>query len=686
MSQYRTASTSLLSGPNDDDPDLFRYNIGWASTTDIDYIAATGMLDELHEPDDLFLQLNDNRKLDYRLGRMGNHNIAMSIPSDDLDASAIVDDMLLTFPALRFVLLVGTASGVPSAEIYERIDEPRTDVRLGDVIVGTRIVNSYRQGASTGSETELNQPSCKLVNTGIREFQVRLSDGLDLYSSVASLVEKKAENDPRFRRPDPVLDPFYQVDYSHTPTISEYIAPRAGPASVAVSQTPRTHGGRVSVHYGTVGSVDQRIVDARVRDELARENTLLGFLVGSSDLATKIDCIPICGVCDYADSHQNGAWRGYAALTAAVCAKEFLSSLTERMVLEMRIRALDGMTWAIDNSVEVMRRLTATENSLECFQKAMDKLQIRVDTLERMSSHMRNRQADMDEITNDDTNQVIALDASLKIALKNMEKKIKGEIKTAEYVSRDEWKELRARVDQNTARLDTIEVHMDNLNAIIGEGGRALNKLGKLNGNKKIRDIAAYLDATKELRDALIKWMPALWRKIRRRSDISPEDTDTPGRRRTSSKWQGYLPRFKPGRNPKNKPVATSTEVPDIYTLSPNPLSSSNSAPNSLFNEKRDNGQGFPRNESERSLPTLSPVPNVPESSWKGDERLYQAPPPVPSGRGFTGAGGKRSYRAPPPVPSSRGFTGAGGKRSYRAPPPVPPKPFTLITLDHSSH
>jgi nucleoside phosphorylase len=35
-------------------------------------------------------------------------------------------------------------------------------------------------------------------------------------------------------------------------------------------------------------------------------------------------CVVIKGVCDYADSHKNKKWQGYAAATAAACMKAFL--------------------------------------------------------------------------------------------------------------------------------------------------------------------------------------------------------------------------------------------------------------------------------------------------------------------------------------------------------------------------
>jgi hypothetical protein len=45
----------------------------------------------------------------------------------------------------------------------------------------------------------------------------------------------------------------------------------------------------------------------------------------AAGLMDDFPCLVIRGVCDYADSHKNDVWHGYAAATAAAYAKEFLS-------------------------------------------------------------------------------------------------------------------------------------------------------------------------------------------------------------------------------------------------------------------------------------------------------------------------------------------------------------------------
>jgi hypothetical protein len=45
-------------------------------------------------------------------------------------------------------------------------------------------------------------------------------------------------------------------------------------------------------------------------------------------------CLVIRGICDYADSHKNKEWLGYAAMVAAAYAKELLSVIHPERVLQ----------------------------------------------------------------------------------------------------------------------------------------------------------------------------------------------------------------------------------------------------------------------------------------------------------------------------------------------------------------
>jgi len=81
---------------------------------------------------------------------------------------------------------------------------------------------------------------------------------------------------------------------------------------------------RPEVHYGVIVSGNELMKNVVERDRLGRE---FGAECIEMEAAGWIDfpCIVIRGICDYADSHKNGIWQEYAAITAAAFAKELLS-------------------------------------------------------------------------------------------------------------------------------------------------------------------------------------------------------------------------------------------------------------------------------------------------------------------------------------------------------------------------
>jgi nucleoside phosphorylase len=57
----------------------------------------------------------------------------------------------------------------------------------------------------------------------------------------------------------------------------------------------------------------------------------------AASLMMDFPCIIIRGICDYADSHKNKQWQGYAALAAAAYAKELLSYLPQGHVSQEKL-------------------------------------------------------------------------------------------------------------------------------------------------------------------------------------------------------------------------------------------------------------------------------------------------------------------------------------------------------------
>ena len=108
------------------------YTVGWICALQDELAVSQAMLDEEHP--DLLQAENDTNT--YTLGQMGKHNVVLAcLPSGTTGISAAATaarDLLRSFPRVRFGLMVGVGGGAPS----DPSDDPRQDIRLGDVIVG----------------------------------------------------------------------------------------------------------------------------------------------------------------------------------------------------------------------------------------------------------------------------------------------------------------------------------------------------------------------------------------------------------------------------------------------------------------------------------------------------------------------------------------------------------------------
>jgi nucleoside phosphorylase len=74
----------------------------------------------------------------------------------------------------------------------------------------------------------------------------------------------------------------------------------------------------------------------RIRDRLAADKGVLCFEMEAAGLVNQFPCLVIRGICDYADSHKNKEWQGYAAMVAVAYAKELLSVIHPERVLQQK--------------------------------------------------------------------------------------------------------------------------------------------------------------------------------------------------------------------------------------------------------------------------------------------------------------------------------------------------------------
>jgi nucleoside phosphorylase len=92
------------------------------------------------------------------------------------------------------------------------------------------------------------------------------------------------------------------------------------------------------IHYGLIASGNQLMKDALIRDNLAVEKNVLCFEMEAAGLMNRFPCLVIRGICDYADSHKNKDWQGYAAMAAAAYVNALLRRIVpQRVETEERI-------------------------------------------------------------------------------------------------------------------------------------------------------------------------------------------------------------------------------------------------------------------------------------------------------------------------------------------------------------
>jgi nucleoside phosphorylase len=311
------------------------YMIGWICAVTTEYVAAQAFLDEKHDGP---AYLPPHNKNDYTLGRIGKHNVVISVlPMGEYgisSAARVAEDMMHSFPNIRIGLMVGIGGGAPSQ---------KHDIRLGDIVVsipcnGQGGVLQYDFGKTIQGQCFqpigfLDQPPTVLraaVNGLEAQYE---SDGHQLNKAVDRILEIKPRLRKKYQRPDPASDLLYQSHIVHSTDSGLPCAVNCGddPSSL-VSRSLRAEDDNPAIHYGLIASANQLMKDALIRDKLTTQKDVLCFEMEAAGLMNHFPCLVIRGICDYADSHKNKAWQGYAAMVAAAYAKDLLHRIVPQHV------------------------------------------------------------------------------------------------------------------------------------------------------------------------------------------------------------------------------------------------------------------------------------------------------------------------------------------------------------------
>ncbi|OLN81556.1 Kinesin light chain 5 [Colletotrichum chlorophyti] len=346
------------------------YTVGWICAIPTELAAARTFLDEQH-PAPKTVQQNDNNT--YTLGTMGKHNVVIAVmPKREYGiaaAATVARDLVHSFPNVRIGLMVGIGGGAPSQQ---------NDIRLGDVVVGSRDagkggVIQYDYGKAMQNQAfietgSLNQPPPALLNAVAGLETEYMMQGPELDSKVGKALTPWKRLQKTHSRPAASTDRLYKSDFIH-PLNSSAACSQACDKNTAnlVSRDERGEDkDSPAIHYGLIASANQVMKNAEIRDKLSAEKGVLCFEMEAAGLMNHFPCLVIRGICDYADSHKNKEWQGFAAMAAAAYAKDLLHQIppksieAEKPILEV-LSSIQDILFHLQQGVQDIK-LSKVEN------------------------------------------------------------------------------------------------------------------------------------------------------------------------------------------------------------------------------------------------------------------------------------------------------------------------------------
>ncbi|KAL0943129.1 g-protein beta wd-40 repeats containing [Colletotrichum truncatum] len=331
------------------------YTIGWICAITTEYVAAQLFLDEAHDLPE-FVSPHDNNN--YALGRIGRHNVVIAVlPEGEYgttSAAVVARDLLHSFPNVRIGLMVGVGGGSPSSN---------HDIRLGDVVVsspgnGYGGLFQYDYGKSIQDQKFqttgfLNQPP-GVLRTAVGSLKADFEqNGNGLHEAVNATLLKKPRLKKKYARPPPETDILFRSDvvFDSNKSITHLSLDERNQMLVLRPERAEDDD-NPSIHYGLIASANQLMKDAIIRDKLSATKGVLCFEMEAAGLMNHFPCLIIRGICDYADSHKNKIWQGYAAMTAAAYAKALIYRVHHsRLENEKKISELISQVFEVNHNI-----------------------------------------------------------------------------------------------------------------------------------------------------------------------------------------------------------------------------------------------------------------------------------------------------------------------------------------------
>jgi len=291
----------------------------------------------------------------YTTGVIGSHNVVLAyMPGMGKgSAASVASSFRSSFEGIRLALVVGICGGVPFGTDDEK------EILLGDVIISDGLIqyDFGRQLPYKFMRKDTLQDSLGRPNTEIRALLAKLKghrSRMRLKDNTSHYLTQVQENlgVEKARYPgvdaDKLFEPTYRHKHHNLPACSwctkcekkeDEVCQAALDSSCSELKcnenklVPRhrllkaketSAAPKPIIHYGLIASGDTVMKSGEDRDTITTRDNIIAFEMEGAGVWDNLPCVVIKGVCDYADSHKNKEWQGYAAATAASCMKAFL--------------------------------------------------------------------------------------------------------------------------------------------------------------------------------------------------------------------------------------------------------------------------------------------------------------------------------------------------------------------------
>ena len=243
----------------------------------------------------------------------GYHHVALSQAGMGTNIAAVdAAFMLCDYPAIKDLIMVGIAGGVPHPE------KPDEHVRLGDIVVlNEQGVIQYDLDKESYQRTEHRHnplsPSSRLLQV------VKQLAANELHGERPWLAHiARANSLPNATRPA-----------AHSDKLADTMHPSR---FIAHPHDPKRTANQPRVFIAPIASGNKLLKNPHKRDDLRDKFSVKAIEMEAAGVAhaawrRQVGYMVIRGICDYCDSHKNDDWQGYAAVVAAAYMRAMLEGM-----------------------------------------------------------------------------------------------------------------------------------------------------------------------------------------------------------------------------------------------------------------------------------------------------------------------------------------------------------------------